>query len=107
MHSKMLKPRLILILPLISCLSCQTNFPTIAPQERCVVVLESDQGQYCRCHMYKWDSSGIGRTSESVDHEVMYCNKLIGFSPDSTGAIYEWQESIRLYLNRQNKKLNR
>lgn len=99
----MQKQKQILILLLIIFLNGCNGFPTIQPQERCVAVLESDQGQYCRCHMYEWTSSHIGRIAESVDHDVMYCNKLIGFSPDSTGNIYTWQESIRLWLNRKQK----
>lgn len=100
----MQKLKLILILALIICLSGCQGIPTIAPQERCIVVLESDVGQYCRCHMYEWTSAHIGRITESYDKDIMYCNKLVGFSPDSTGAIYTWQEQIRLFLNRQTKK---
>ena len=98
-------PKLKLILIGLSTIliSCQ-GIPTIKPQERCVVVLESDVGQYCRCHMYEWTSSHIGRITESYDKEIMYCNKLVGFSPDSTGAIYTWQASVRLWLKRQSRQ---
>lgn len=99
----MQKQSLILILLTIIFLSSCNNFPTIAPQERCMAVLESDVGQYCRCHMYQWNSDTIGRIGDSYDKDIMYCNKLIGFSPDSTGKIYSWQESIRLYLLRHQK----
>lgn len=90
----------ILIVPLIVFLSsCKDDFPIIKPQERCVVVLE--ESQYCRCHLYSWSKEGIGRISESVNNPIEYCNKLIGFSPESSLKIYEWQESIRLWLKRQ------
>jgi hypothetical protein len=97
-----LKLKLMLLLTLFLSVSCN-DFPVITPQERCVVVLESDVGQYCRCHMYQWTEGNIGRITPSVDHEIMYCNKLIGFSPDSTGAIYLWQEKVRLWLIRNKR----
>ena len=100
----MLKLKQILILPLIIFLSGCQGFPTIEPQERCIIVLESDQGAYCRCHMYEWTKENIGRVSESIDHEPMYCNKLIGFRPNTYERIYTWWEAIRLWLNRQDKK---
>ena len=94
-----LKPKLMLLLILFLSASCN-SFPTITPQERCVAVLESDVGQYCRCHLYGWSQEKIGRIGKSVDHDIMYCNKLIGFSPESTGNIYLWQEKVRLWLIR-------
>lgn len=110
--------QLIRCLSLFLLVSCKTNFPTIQPQERCFVVLETqlDQGLpelldespkmysgHCRCHMYEWTASHIGRITDSVNHDLSYCDKMGGFNPDSTGAIYNWQESIRLWLNRQSK----
>lgn len=81
--------------------SCQ-EFPTIKPQERCVVVLmDTIDESYCRCHMYSWTGDGIGRITESINYELMKCNKLIGFNADSTLEIYTWQESIRLWLKRR------
>ena len=100
------KLKKILTLLLITFLSSCNNFPTITPQERCVVVLESDIGQYCRCHMYQWNSDTIGRVGDSYDKDIMYCNKLIGFSPDATGEIYKFQESMRLWLKRKGKVKN-
>ena len=99
----MQKLNLILIALTIAFLSSCDSMPTITPKERCMVVLESDVGQYCRCHLYEWNSEHIGRISDSYDKDIMYCNKLIGFSPDDTGAIYTWQESIRLWLKRQKR----
>lgn len=97
----MRKQKLILILLSIIFLSSCDSFPTIPPKERCVVVLEPEQ--YCRCHMYQWTSQGIGRITESTDHDIMYCNKLIGFNAADSISIYEWQESIRLWLLRHKK----
>ena len=96
----MLRLKLILILLTTSFLNGCETFPTIKPQERCMIVLESDVGQYCRCHQYGWSKDFIGRIGDSYDKDIMYCNKLIGFSPDSSGEIYIWQEKIRLYLQR-------
>ncbi|MEY3787126.1 MAG: hypothetical protein RIQ94_184 [Pseudomonadota bacterium] len=99
----MQKLKKILILLLITFLSSCDDFPTIPPQERCVIILESDSGPYCRCHLYHWSAEGIGRIGESKDYDVMKCDKLIGFSPDSSGAIYAWQESVRLWLKRKGR----
>ena len=102
--------------PLIICLSiflvsCKTEFPAIAPQERCFVVFGEavDDGEkkyysgHCRCHLYEWTSSHIGRITESVNKDILYCDKLGGFRPDELGAVYTWQESIRLWLKRMSK----
>lgn len=99
--------RSILLLSLFL-VSCKTEFPTILPQERCFVVLEAQQEQlytgHCRCHMYEWTQSHIGRITESVNHDLAYCDKMGGFRPDELGEIAAWQESIRLWLNRMSKK---
>lgn len=100
----MLKLKLTLIPLSIIFLSGCNGFPTILPQERCVIVLESDQGSYCRCHLYEWSKDHIGRISDSVDHEIKYCDKLIGFRPDTYGRVYTWWEEIRLWVNNFNKK---
>lgn len=88
-----------LIVPLIIFLSsCKDDFPTIQPQERCVVIL-GDNAR-CRCHLYSWSITGIGRITESVNKPIGHCDKLMGFSPESSVKIYEWEESIRRWLNR-------
>jgi len=94
-----------LIAPLIIFLSsCKDNFPQIQPKERCVVVLseknEDSFKGYCRCHMYSWSITGIGRITESQNYDLQKCNKLVGFSAEDSVKIYEWEESIRLWLNR-------
>lgn len=106
----MQKAKLLLILLLITFLSsCKNDFPAIKPQVRCVNVLLEEKiiegvpyyAGYCRCHLYEWSSSRIGRIGDSVDYELAKCNKLVGFEPDTYGTIYMWWESIRLWLNRQ------
>ena len=101
----MQKLKMILILPLIIFLSsCKDDFPAIAPKERCaVVIMDTLEESYCRCHMYAWTLSGIGRITESQNYELQKCNKLIGFNVEDTVAIYEWQEAIRLWLLRRSK----
>jgi hypothetical protein len=79
------------------------DFPKILPQERCLIVLESDEGPYCRCHLYEWNTDRIGKVGDSKDYDIMKCNKLVGFSPESTGTIYLWQEEVRLWLKRKGK----
>ena len=96
---------------LIICLSlflmgCN-EFPSIQPQERCFVILNTTlDDSHCRCHMYEWTKDHIGRITESENKPITYCDKMGGFKPDETGRIYEWQESIRLWINRQNKPSN-
>ena len=82
-------------------ISCKDNFPTIAPQTRCVVVLQSTlEDSYCRCHLYEWTIDRIGRVGESTNYEIQKCDKLIGFEPDVYVNVYTWWEDIRLWLNR-------
>lgn len=84
--------------------SCKDDFPTIQPKERCVIVLteksEDSFKGYCRCHLYNWSSESIGRITESQNFPIDKCNKLVGFNPDNSTEIYNWQESIRLWLLR-------
>jgi len=95
----------ILIAPLIVFLSgCKDDFPQIQPKERCVVVLIEKNGDnfkgYCRCHLYSWSITGIGRITESQNYALDKCDKIVGFNSADTVKIYEWEESIRLWLNR-------
>jgi hypothetical protein len=91
--------------------SCKDDFPAIKPQVRCVNVLLDEKNidgvlyysGYCRCHLYAWTLDSIGRVGESTDYELLKCNKLIGFEPDTYGTIYMWWESIRLWLVRHSK----
>ena len=108
----MLKIRSLLIslltIYLSSCASLKTEMPKIAPQQRCIVVFTSKQyidgidyrTGYCRCHLYEWDESHIGRITESVDYSLDRCDKLIGFEPDSYAAVWSWWENLRLWSNR-------
>ena len=95
-----LKP-LLMLLTIIFLNSCDT-FPTIGPKERCLVDLASEE-PHCRCYLYQWNSDTIGKIGPAYDKEIMYCDKLIGYNPEDTTAIYEWKESIRLWLKRKGK----
>ncbi len=95
---------ILLIFIIFLAASCQNDFPTITPKERCVTVLMTNEDEtytgFCRCHLYEWTSSNIGRITESTDYELSKCNKLIGFNPDDSAAIYTWEEEIRMWLDR-------
>lgn len=81
--------------------SCKDQFPSIEPQTRCVVVLQSTlEESYCRCHSYEWTIVRIGRVGESTNYPIQKCDKLIGFEPDVYVNVYTWWEDIRLWLNR-------
>ena len=102
--------RLIICLSLVFLFGCD-GFPTIKPQERCGLVLDqvvSEGGEdyysgHCRCHLYSWSRDGIGRISESENKPLNYCDKMLGFKPKESAIIYEWQESVRLWLIRHDK----
>jgi hypothetical protein len=91
--------------------SCN-QFPTITPKERCFTLLDTESTTndgvdtyfkgVCQCQMYEWTKGHIGKIGEPTTKPLLYCDKFAGYSPDSTGKIYAWQESIRLFLNRQN-----
>lgn len=104
--------RLIIFLSLF--LSSCTDFPTILPKERCFTLLDTENIEVfknepyyrgvCQCQLYEWNSGHIGKIGAPVTKPLLYCDKFAGFSPDSTVEIYTWQETIRLWLNRKNKK---
>lgn len=104
--------RLIIFLSLFF-VSC-TDFPTILPQERCFTLLDTENVEIfkgepyykgvCQCQMYEWNSGRIGKLGVPSTKPLLYCDKFAGFSPDSTGTIYLWQENIRLWLQRNKKK---
>jgi hypothetical protein len=90
------------------------DFPTIQPQERCVTILDTENVQeindilyytgVCQCQLYQWSAEGIGKIGTPTTRPLNYCDKFAGFSPKSTGAIYSWQEAIRLWLLRHETK---
>ena len=90
---------------------CKDNFPSIKPQERCVIAFEQQievdgtkfYSGFCRCHLYEWNLSRIGRIGESQNYEIEKCNKLIGFTPDTYEKVYTWWDSIRMWLARRSK----
>jgi len=84
--------KLTLILLLITCLNlgCATvTLPELADHERCVVSIEHDK---CRCHLYRVSAKEVGRVSDSYDKPLPYCDKLIGFSPDTWVEYVLWFE---------------
>lgn len=107
----MLKQVLILTLLLTTLTSCKDDFPAIKPQVRCVNVLLDEQvingvsyyTGHCRCHLYAWSIDSIGRVGESVNYDLLKCNKLIGFEPDTWTEVWTWWENIRLWLVRHSK----
>lgn len=101
----MLKVKLILILlSTVSLSSCDT-FPTITPKERCTIVLqETIEESYCRCTLYGWSRESIGPIGDPANYPVEKCNKFTGYSPQDYTDIYLWQDRVRLWLIRNDKK---
>lgn len=88
----MLRLKKILSLVLIICSSgCAIKLPKLADQERCIVSFEF---QMCRCHMYRISPERVGRVSQSYNRPVEYCEKLIGFRPDSWVDIPNWLQEV-------------
>lgn len=110
-------PRLNLILILASMIfleGCRSIPWPDRPAERCVMfinplVIEGRtvwEGK-CRCHDYTISAKILGRTSESVDHPVDYCKRLVGFRPKEwTDFFVSWFEEIQIWNNQNNKDLN-
>lgn len=87
----------------MSCLSGCNDFPVITPKERCTVVLSGDE-PHCRCVMYEWSSESIGIVGTPQNYPIDKCDKLTGYSPNDYTAIYNWEDSVRLWLNRREKQ---
>lgn len=78
-----------LITLLMSCTSYETQV------ERCVISIEFDK---CRCHQYQINKDNIGIVGESTDHELEYCDKLVGFRPKEWGTLRTFIGDVMLYL---------
>ncbi len=87
----------LLILLLMTFSACQ-SFPTIEPQERCVLVLEYDK---CRCHTY--DIMDDRRISDSYDETADYCERMVGFRPDAWQEIKIWLGEIKIWRESRNR----
>lgn len=58
----------------------------------------------CRCHDYRISRKTVGRVSDSIDHPVEYCKRLVGFRPlEWTDVFVSWFDDLRIY-DQQNKK---
>lgn len=101
----MQKLMLKLTLPLTIFLSGCDDFPVIEPKERCTIVLmDTIEESYCRCTLYGWSREEIGPIGDSSNYPINKCNKFTGYSPEDYTDIYLWQDSVRLWLIRQEKK---
>lgn len=69
-----------LIIFLSGCVSSQPRPSFTIREERCVVSVEFDK---CRCHEYLITEKFSGRVSESVDRDLAYCDRFVGFSAES------------------------
>lgn len=90
----MLRLKTSLSLLLIICLNVGCDkviLPSLKNQERCVISLEH---KICRCHMYQIADAGVGRVSDSYNNPLKYCDKLVGFSPDSWIELVLWLEEV-------------
>lgn len=84
--------KLILVSILIS--SCGSPSTTV---ERCVVSVRFNE---CRCHQYLISSDKIGRVSESIAHDISYCENLIGFKEEN-------YVQLKVLILKLYKKINR
>jgi hypothetical protein len=89
--------RVILILLLTTFSACQ-NFPSVEPQERCVLSLEFNK---CRCHLY--DLMNDRRISDSYDEDATYCERLVGFRPEAWQNIKIWLGEIKIWRESRNR----
>lgn len=78
--------------------------------ERCFTVLEEevvrDDGVrfysgHCRCHIWSISKDAIGRSGESENKPLMYCNKNGGFNGSNWSNFVIFLEDWRLYLRKQ------
>lgn len=83
-----------LLLMLWASVSCGSPSATV---ERCVI---STRFQQCRCHDYLISSEKIGRVSESVSHDISYCDNLIGFKEEN-------YVQLKVLILKLYKKINR
>jgi hypothetical protein len=67
-----------------SCAGVPIRLPAVE-LERCIIVLKTDQSPdgYCRCHQYIFSHEKIGRISESENKPRAYCDRFIGFHPET------------------------
>jgi len=66
--------------------------------ERCIITTEFDK---CRCHEYLITPNFSGRVSESIDRELEYCDRFIGFSAD------DWVQLVNQITNVIRKSTDR
>lgn len=78
--------------------------------ERCFLVLQDEMSMedggwsytgYCRCHNWSITKDSIGRSSESVNKPLLYCDKKGGMSAEDWGKTSLFLEDWRLYLRKQ------
>lgn len=96
--------KLILIAPLIVCLSsCETAPKRFIQTERCVPVIEQIPETidrytgYCRCHGYQFGEN-TGRITESYDKPLNYCSKSVAFPryvKDIYPFVLEWEAFLK------------
>ena len=53
------------------------TFPQMAPQEICYI---NANNNYCRCSLF--DFNQLKAISESINHPLSFCHKVIGFHSD-------------------------
>lgn len=103
MISKIQKLKMSSILLLTIFLSSCNSFPWPKPKdkERCGIFLEKVQENLwkgkCRCHQYRISREEIGRVSESVDHDLSYCSRLVGFNPSTWAELVSWFQEIQIW----------
>lgn len=93
--------KLIVILTLLSTILISgCEFPRPTPVERCVISITFNK---CRCHDYQFYGPDAGRVSNSIDHELSYCDNSVVFRTDAWAEIRAWGDELYQFELDQNK----
>jgi len=105
-----------MILLLITCLSCNTYAP-INDLVQCsplITLMEENDRRYidednstCTCRMYRYTIDYVGPVGDIWNEDLLYCNKLVGNTPDEYGELSIWFEKDRLIHNKIQNKTKR
>ena len=87
---------LTLLIILTSC-----SMPELPKIERCIVDLKYSR---CLCHDYEITKKRAGRTSDTVVHNLEYCERMVGFTPEHYGFFRMWLGDLLRWADRVAKK---
>lgn len=100
--------QMISIILLTIFLEACVHAPKIKPQARCgLFLVKQKNGSFigkCRCRMYEYRKERIGSYGKSWDISLDQCNKLVGYSPESTSELFLDFDNFRKWLIEKNDK---